>query len=364
MKGRRPRPLDDGDCGKTRISLIVYTTKLIRWQTSGVNIISDCTTSAIKDAATSLYKGNLVAFPTETVYGLGADAQNKDAVAKIYQAKGRPADHPLIVHLSSIKHLNMWASDIPDYAVTLARNYWPGPMTLILPRTNLAKNFVTGGQDNVGIRVPSHSVALSLLKEFEAKGGLGVVAPSANRFGKISPTTALDVWEELSDYLKPIDLILDGGQSFIGVESTIIDCTQNRPTILRPGAITISMINSLLETSIELKGESFGNKIKSSGLLDSHYAPIAKVLLSGVPTIGDGFIALASFKTPNGAIRLASPANNNEYAYVLYQALRLADIKKLERVFVVLPVGDDIAIAICDRLKKSAANLNQITSSI
>jgi len=324
-----------------------------------VDIISNCTTSAIKDAAHSLREGNLVAFPTETVYGLGADAQNKDAVAKIYQTKGRPTDHPLIVHLSSIEQLDKWAKDIPKYAITLARAFWPGPMTLILPRTDLAKDFITGGQDNVGIRVPSHTVALALIKEFESQGGLGVAAPSANRFGKLSPTSALDVWEELSDYLKPTDLIIDGGQSLIGLESTIINCTQDLPTILRPGAITTAMIYDLLDITSELKTNSSSNQIKAPGLLDSHYSPIAKVLLSGIPMSGDGYIALASFKTPNGAIRLASPTNNKEFASILYQALRLADGKKLERVFVIPPIGDDIAVAICDRLQKSASDLNQ-----
>jgi L-threonylcarbamoyladenylate synthase len=320
-----------------------------------VNIISNCTTSVIKDAANSLREGNLVAFPTETVYGLGADAQNKDAVAKIYQSKGRPTDHPLIVHLSSIEHLDKWAKDIPKYAITLAMAFWPGPMTLILPRTELAKDFITGGQDNVGIRVPSHTVALELLKEFESQGGLGVAAPSANRFGKLSPTSALDVWEELSDYLKPTDLIIDGGQSLIGLESTIINCTQDFPTILRPGAITTAMIYDLFDITSELKTNSTSNQIKASGLLDSHYSPSAKVLLSGVPMSGDGYIALTTFKTPNGAIRLASPNNNEEFARILYQALRLADNKKLKRVFVIPPVGDDIAVAVCDRLQKSAS---------
>ncbi len=358
MKGRRPRPLDDGDSGRVRVSLIINTTKLIRWQTSGVNIISNCTISAINDAANSLHEGNLVAFPTETVYGLGADAQNKDAVAKIYQAKGRPTDHPLIVHLSSTEQIDKWARDIPKYAITLARAFWPGPMTLILPRTDLAKDFITGGQDNVGIRVPSHPVALGLLKEFESQGGLGVAAPSANRFGKLSPTSALDVWDELSEYLNTTDLIIDGGQSLIGLESTIINCTQNIPTILRPGAITTAMIYDLLGITVNLKSNSFGNKIKAPGLLNTHYSPIAKVLLSGIPMSGDGYIALAIFKTPNGTIRLASPNNNEEFARVLYQALRLADYKKLKRVFVIPPVGDDIAVAVCDRLQKSATKFN------
>ena len=207
----------------TRVSLIINTTKLIKWQTSCVSIIENRTASAVKDAATSLRSGNLVAFPTETVYGLGADAQSKDAVAKIYQAKGRPVNHPLIVHLSSIEHLDKWARDIPDYAVALASTFWPGPMTLILPRTKLAKDFITGGQDNIGIRVPSHTVALELLKEFESQGGLGVAAPSANRFGAVSPTSADAVRTELDKYLSNSDLILDGGQCIIGIESTIIN---------------------------------------------------------------------------------------------------------------------------------------------
>ena len=209
-------------------------------------IISNCTASVIKDAAASLIAGNLVAFPTETVYGLGADATNERAVARIYEVKGRPTNHPLIIHISSINHLNKWTKDIPDYAIKLARAFWPGPMTLILPRTELAKDFITGGQDNVGIRVPAHAAALELLKEFESQGGYGVAAPSANRFGKVSPTCAEDVSEELSDYLRENDLVLDGGPSLVGVESTIINCTNTTPVILRPGAITAAMINNLL----------------------------------------------------------------------------------------------------------------------
>jgi len=192
-----------------------------------MSIISNCTAAAVTDAATTLLRGNLVAFPTETVYGLGADASNKDAVARIYQVKGRPADHPLIVHISSAAQLDKWASEIPEYAIKLARAFWPGPMTLILPRTDLAKDFITGGQNNVGVRVPEHSVALALLKEFEKQGGQGIAAPSANRFGKVSPTTASAVSDELSDYLSKDDLILDGGPCAVGVESTIIDCTKD-----------------------------------------------------------------------------------------------------------------------------------------
>jgi L-threonylcarbamoyladenylate synthase len=320
-----------------------------------MSIFSNCTATAIKDAAAALVKGDLVAFPTETVYGLGADATNEDAIARIYKVKGRPIGHPLIVHISSLANLDKWARDIPEYAVKLARAFWPGPMTLILQRTDLAKDFITGGQDNVGIRIPSHTVALALLKDFESLGGLGVAAPSANRFGAVSPTTATAVEIELADFLSENDQILDGGPCSIGVESTIINCTQNKPSILRPGAATKELIEDTLGVIIDLSTlNSESIKIKAAGLLESHYAPNAKVFLTGKPTMGDGFIALDSFTTPNGAIRIASPKSNEEYARVLYEAFRSADIKGLERVFVIPPTGDGIAVAINDRLAKSA----------
>ena len=308
----------------------------------------------IKPAALALRAGNLVIFPTETVYGLGADATNQAAVTRIYEVKDRPANHPLIVHISSANTLDKWAREIPGYAKKLAAVFWPGPMTLILPKTDLVKDFISGSQDSVGVRVPSHTVALALLKEFELLGGLGIAAPSANRFGKLSPTTVMDAQSELASYLKTADLILDGGPSLVGVESTIINCTQNSPSILRPGAITPAMIDHLLGTSVEIKTEIFDNQIKVPGLLESHYAPLAKVFLSGTPQEGDGFIALSTIKTPGKAIRLASPSNNEEFAQILYKALRLADSKKIEKVFVVQPEGKDIAVAINDRLKRCA----------
>jgi L-threonylcarbamoyladenylate synthase len=233
-------------------------------------------------------------------------------------------------------------------------------MTLILPRTDLANDFITGGQNNVGIRVPAHTVALSLLKEFEAQGGYGIAAPSANRFGKVSPTCADDVKAELSDYLNSNDLILDGGQSSVGVESAIINCTNAIPTILRPGAITAAMINELLGIQIEVFPKNNSDQIRASGLLESHYSPKAMVYLSGTPAIGDGFIALSKFPTPDGAIRLASPITNVEYARNLYKGLRLADNKNLNNVFVIPPIGDDISVAICDRLLKAAADNSDI----
>ena len=325
-------------------------------QLSTMAIISNCTASVLKDATESLLAGNLVAFPTETVYGLGADATNERAVARIYEVKGRPTDHPLIVHISSINNLDKWTKDIPDYAIKLARAFWPGPMTLILPRTELAKDFITGGQDNVGIRVPAHTVALTLLKAFEAQGGLGIAAPSANRFGKVSPTTAQAVSNELSNYLTTDDLILDGGSCEVGVESTIIDCTRSTPIILRPGAITGAMIDDLLDSRIDVNIKMRTDQIKASGLLESHYSPLANIYLSGTPAVGDGFIALSNFPTPPGVIRLISPVNNEEYARNLYHGLRLADSKKLANVFAIPPLGEDIAVAICDRLKKASLN--------
>ena len=318
-----------------------------------MSIISNCTASTIKDAATALKEGHLVAFPTETVYGLGANATDKDAVARIYEVKGRPSDHPLIVHISSIELLDRWVSGIPEYAIKLARNFWPGPMTLVLPRTDLAKDFITGGQDNVAIRVPSHPLAISLLKEFENLGGLGVAAPSANRFGKVSPTTADAVFQELSDFLSPTDLILDGGPCQVGVESTIINCIQSVPEILRPGATTATMIYDQIGLVINQSNTNNNDiKLKVPGLLQSHYAPQAKVFLSTTANPGDGFIALSNIPTPPGVIRLASPSNNKEYAQLLYQALRLADTQKLQKVIVIPPTGDDLALAIIDRLRK------------
>jgi len=320
-----------------------------------MSIISNCTESAIKDAATSLISGNLVAFPTETVYGLGADATNEDAIARIYTVKGRPTGHPLIVHISSMGYLDKWAREIPEYAIKLARSFWPGPMTLILPRTALAKDFITGGQDNLGIRVPSHTVALELLKEFEFQGGSGVAAPSANRFGAVSPTTAKAVELELGNYLSSSDQILDGGHCDVGIESTIIDCTGKTPIILRPGAITIEMIQKVVIGLTESDLYSaLSNQIKVPGSLESHYAPKAKVVLNGQSGNGDGFIALSSIPTPSGSIRLASPADNEEFARVLYQALRSADSSGLQNVYVILPSRDGIGAAINDRLRKAA----------
>jgi L-threonylcarbamoyladenylate synthase len=302
------------------------------------------------DAAANLLAGGLVAFPTETVYGLGADACNADAVARIYLVKARPADHPLIVHIASMDGLGDWAADVPAFAILLARDFWPGPMTLVVERSRLAGDFLTGGQDTVGVRVPDHPVALGLLEAFVKAGGKGVAAPSANRFGNVSPTTAQAVSDELGAYLADGDQILDGGACDVGVESTIIDCTSDIPKILRPGAITEEMITEI--TNLPL-GQSTG-EIRVSGSLEKHYSPKAMVMLDREPKPGDGFIAMADFKTPDGVIRLAEPRDNEDFARLLYTALRSADERSLSRVFVRQPVGDGIAIAIRDRLMRAS----------
>ena len=303
------------------------------------------------DAATNLLAGNLVAFPTETVYGLGADACNAEAVARIYSVKGRPADHPLIVHVASIDALGNWASDVPEYAIALARDYWPGPMTLVLNRSELAADFLTGGQSTVGVRIPNHAVALGLLEAFERAGGKGIAAPSANRFGHVSPTTAQAVSDELNDYLADSDVILDGGACDVGVESTIIDCTSDTPRILRPGAITEEMIEH--STGLDVLDVD-GVAIRVSGSLDSHYSPLARVVIDQSPLPGQGFIAMAGVMADNGVVRLASPQTVEEFARVLYSALRAADELKLATVVVAQPAGNGIAIAIRDRLKRAA----------
>jgi L-threonylcarbamoyladenylate synthase len=311
------------------------------------------------DAAANLLAGNLVAFPTETVYGLGADACNADAVERIYSVKGRPADHPLIVHVGSMDGLVDWASEVPEYAISLARDFWPGPMTLIMKRSVLAGDFVTGGQNTVGVRVPDHPIALGLLEAFAKAGGKGIAAPSANRFGNVSPTTAQAVEDELSEYLADADQILDGGPCQVGVESTIIDCTGDIPRILRPGAVTVGMIEESTGLTIGVSASANGvtvdeEQIRVSGSLDRHYAPVAKVVLDQSPLTGQGFIAMSDVETPNGVVRLAAPKTHDEFARVLYAALRSADELWLQEVVVEQPQGDGIAIAIRDRLSRAA----------
>lgn len=321
--------------------------------------LSNCSVDSLNSAAQNLKNGYLVAFPTETVYGLGADATNASAVARIYKTKGRPADHPLIVHIADLKYLDQWITEIPEYAINLARNFWPGPMTLILQRSEMAQDFITGNQNTVGIRIPNNSLALGLLEAFHNMGGAGIAAPSANRFGQVSPTTAASVVEEIGEYLTNEDLVLDGGQSEVGLESTIIDCTSDSPRILRPGAITELMIEQVtglkVSAALDLNSKNIKDAaVRFSGSLENHYAPKAKVFLDKNPIGGSGFIALEEIETPYDVIRLAAPKTVEEFARVLYSALREGDHQNLDSIYIAQPVGDGLAIAIRDRLSRSA----------
>jgi L-threonylcarbamoyladenylate synthase len=304
-----------------------------------------------RENAQAIKNGALIAFPTETVYGLGADASNEKAVARIYEVKGRPQDHPLILHVASMNEITYWAEEISDYAIALARAFWPGPMTLIFKRSANAKDFVTGGQNTVGLRVPDHVLALELLQESKKIGVNAIAAPSANRFGHVSPTTAEAVQEEIGSYLSGQDLILDGGSAQVGLESTIIDCTGDVPKILRPGAITQAMIEEVTGLKVSENNDS---RIRVSGSLEKHYAPNAKVILDVQASAGQGFIAPADVATPPGAIRLASPLNTDEYARTLYSALRDGDAQALTTIAIIQPSGEGLAIAIRDRLMRAS----------
>ena len=316
-------------------------------------IISQCSLSVLRQSAEKLRAGDLVAFPTETVYGIGADAENKDAVARMYQVKNRPTGHPVIIHIAELNDVDYWAKDVPEYAINLMRDFWPGPMTLLLRRRDAAGDFLTGAQEIVGLRIPANSLALGLLNEFKAFGGKGIAAPSANRYGAVSPTTAEAVSQELSEYLSPNDQILDGGPCLVGVESTIIDCSGQNPKILRPGAISAEMIEESTGIVLEEVGET---KIRVSGSDKQHYAPKAKVIVDGQSQSGEGLIAMSEVTTPEGVIRLAEPKSIEEYARVLYSALRMSDTQNLQTVRIIPPVGQGLAVAIRDRINRAAAN--------
>lgn len=312
-------------------------------------------------AATILRQGNLVAFPTETVYGLGADAENEAAVRKIFAAKGRPVDHPVIVHLAEAENMHQWSDQIPKAALRLADCYWPGPLTMILPRNSRGLDVVTGGQNTIGLRVPAHPVAHALLKEF----GRGIAAPSANRFGRLSPTLAAHVRQELGD---AVDLILDGGPSQVGLESTIIDLTGERAMLLRPGAITVDQLEAVI-------GEHLGNHeecaTRASGRLPSHYAPRAQVVIiepyelpKTMRQLEEAKVRFAVLSDPpvakaanlNQAHWYKLPADPVIRAQRLYIALRAADDAGYATIVVVHErdaAGHDAAI--WDRLQKAAA---------
>ena len=315
----------------------------------------------IAHAAAALRAGELVAFPTETVYGLGADASNPDAVAKIFAAKGRPADHPLIVHIPDASHLDRWAREIPPEAHLLAEKFWPGPLTLILKRQPGVPDAVTGGQDTVGLRVPNHPLALALLREFNG----GIAAPSANRFGRISPTTAQHVQDDLGD---AVAMILDGGPCTVGIESTIINLTGKRAVVLRPGMLSAIDIGRVLgRTPMSPDDPLAPPAIRASGTLDAHYAPRTPLVLmpdDSLPIalrnaiVQQERVAVlathpAPFEMPQ-VIWQVAPADPGGFAHDLYANLRALDALACDRIYVQKPVGQPW-LAVLDRLKRAAA---------
>ena len=314
-------------------------------------------TSDIAQAVTKLASGKLCAIPTETVYGLAANALDESAVARVFAAKERPADHPLIVHVASASDVNEWITELPQWATDLTNAVWPGPLTIVGPRTALASDSVTGNQDTVAIRVPSHPIAQELLNQLKTQGVKGLVAPSANRFGHVSPTSAAHVSIDLGEYLSAHgDLILDGGDCQVGLESTIVLTTGPHPVILRPGAVTTADIKRITGFDV---AEAATNAPRVSGALDSHYSPTAQVILVAdavkVELESDaGFLALAEIPTPTGLVRLGAPRTIEDFAHDLYSSLRAGDDLELKTIYVVPPTGDGIAQAINDRLQRAA----------
>lgn len=318
---------------------------------------------AVGRAADLLRAGELVAFPTETVYGLGADALDPRAVGKIFAAKGRPADHPLIVHIPDAEHLPRWAARIPREALALAHAFWPGPLTLILKRADGVPDEVTGGQDTVGLRVPDHPVALALLRAFDS----GIAAPSANRFGRISPTTAEHVREELGGR---VAMILDGGACGVGIESTILDLSRDVPEILRPGAITAHAIAAVIGRRPRMRGEALqveqGESPRVSGALAAHYAPRTPLRLVPPAQLGEEAALLAgegsriavlarSCANPHDArlTWLAAAADPTGFAHDLYAALRALDATGADFILVEAPPGGHEWDAVTDRLGRA-----------
>lgn len=300
--------------------------------------------AAVARAAAVMRRGGVVGMPTETVYGLAARAREQAEVARVFAIKGRPLDHPVIVHVAGQEALGQWGAAVPEYAQALAGTLWPGPLTLVVPAADDVPRYVTGGQDTVGLRCPAHPVALALIDEIGP-----VAAPSANRFGQVSPTRASDVLADLGDRLGPDDLVLDGGDCPVGVESTILDCTGPAPRVLRWGAVELTDIEAIAGLD---RGTS---AVRAPGGLASHYAPRAQVHLQGEPTPGSGFLAPAGVTTPVSVQRLASPGTPREYAAVLYRALRDADAAGLRDVWAIPPAGPDaLSIAVRDRLTRAA----------
>jgi len=304
-------------------------------------------TSEVRRAAQILRAGGLVAFPTETVYGLGADAASEKAVARLYTVKGRPTDHPVIIHFASPDQAFAWAREIPRGARELGQRFWPGPLTLILKRSDLAKDFVTGGQETVGLRVPSHPVAQELLKAFSG----AIAAPSANRFGRVSPTTPAHVREDLG---KDVDLVLEGGPSEVGIESTILDLSGGAAVLLRPGAISREQLEAIIPITV---GKS---SVRHSGGLERHYAPRTPARMVPAHALDKEIskrksVAVLAFSRPDERVDfwLRMPREPQAYAQRLYAALRELDSANCEQILVEAPPDEPEWDAVRDRLKRA-----------
>lgn len=317
--------------------------------------VMNYTNAQILEAITALKRGEVIGLPTETVYGLAADAANADAVKKIFALKGRPVDHPVIVHIANADALSHWARTLPVLAEKLAQAFWPGPLTMILLKQNWVPLEVTGGQDTIGLRCPAHPLAQQVLRAFQG----GLAAPSANRFGRISPTTAAHVREEFGD---KVPIILDGGDCEVGIESTIVDLSGDQPRILRPGKITQAQIEAVIGPLAQTINP---NSPRASGTLEAHYAPRTPMLMLPRPflekearaqrALGKRVAVLAVDTLPSDCAGLTLPAAPEPYAHGLYAALRELDAGQQNLLLVESPPDTDEWIAIYDRLRRAAA---------
>ena len=315
------------------------------------------TDADISGAAETLRRGGLVAFPTETVYGLGADADNAAALARLYAVKGRPGEHPVIVHVGAPAQLDEWAADVPVAARRLGDALWPGPLTLVVRRAARVLDGVTGGGDTVGVRVPDQPVALALLHAFAG----GIAAPSANRFGHVSPTTADDVRADLGD---DVDVVLDDGPCTVGVESTIVDCTGDELVILRPGGVTRELVEKVSAQKVVVGRDGL---TRAPGTLKSHYAPEATVLVVDRDDLAPRATALLAADQrvavlapgpvpalPADVVVLDGPADSDEYARVLYARLSVVDRRGVDVLLAVPPPDAGVGVAVGDRLRRAA----------
>jgi len=322
--------------------------------------VAAATPAAIETAADTLVQGRLVAFPTETVYGLGADAANPEAVRAIFAAKGRPPDHPLIVHLPDASHLDAWARRVPAGARALADAFWPGPLTLILPRAPRASDAVTGGEDTVGLRVPAHPVARALLAAFARRGRHGVAAPSANRYGHVSPTTAQHVADDLGDR---VAMILDGGPCEVGIESTIVAFDDDRPLLMRPGGIGVDALARVLGRAPETPGDGAP---RASGTHASHYAPRAAAFLVDAIVLAAEIERLVERDEVVGVLArtvrrppeldgdwIDAPSDVDGYARELYASLRKLDAANPDAIVIEAPPDEPAWLAVRDRLERA-----------